>query len=188
MFIVNDFYILIVSFFFVWWQFHRSKHLKVKEYYEKEGKAMVPAWMFPMIWWILKALDATALFLYVHNNQTNLDVNIIAVWVTFEMLAKLWPVLFFDNKWDKAALACSVAVAGTAIATLVLVGVSSANEKWLVFGLFIAVAIWSSFAIVLNLMWVGTKFGIRFARRAAGVRKMDEFPSVPDRRSLTIDE
>lgn len=158
MFVAVDVYGLIAWLTFTYWQLspNRSTSTSSTWYDEKRTKIACspPGWLFGVAWTILFALIATSAFMYSRNYDENNDyyISVIVLLVVNIFLNKLWSLVFFDNEQSRVGLALFIALGmfATEIAILVLMGLTAA---WTEFGLFAPYAVWTLFAIYLNLQW-----------------------------------
>lgn len=124
----------------------------------KEGQisGTPPGWLFGIAWAILYGLmTATAVIFFGNSDE---QVGAFVVFLVNIVLNKIWSPVFFGAGMLGLAAWIIVAMIGTEIAFLVLVGVAKA---WVPFGLYLPYLIWSVYALALNVQfWYA-------ARRAA---------------------
>lgn len=138
-----------------------------------------PSWIFPIAWFILYCLIASAMVLYALSitdylalpgkNLGNIDVpttymTIFAIFFVNITFNHNWIIIFFNQRNTKLAAVIAFIIAGTAIAINVLFGMES---QWTPFWLFIPYSLWTTFAFCLNLNWI---FSTSQAQVATDVR------------------
>jgi tryptophan-rich sensory protein len=138
---MNPFLVFIACYTFVFFQIYRSEKFK-------GNTTSIPDWVFKLVWFVLQSLDTLAIFFYLyHNDGFVMNPAIPALWIVHELLRKEWTRVFVDEKMPKLALLIAALIAATAVALVAVLGV---DQHWLSFGLFIPVAIWCGFAVILN--------------------------------------
>jgi tryptophan-rich sensory protein len=151
---------------FVFWEPFQMKE-KDREYYDKHSNnlqwiARVPAFVFPIVWTLLKTLNVTAIVVYSDNIISESHwawPTVFALFFAGQILAKIWTMTFFRFRLPRVALVLSIVLFALAVATIACMGASTDNSNlWgLSLGLLVPHCLWLAFAIALNASWVMMK-------------------------------
>lgn len=151
---------LIAWFVFIYWQLSGSRSMSKDFRREYDAKMRYirfapPGWLFGVAWFVLYGLITAAAFLYFGPTQgyETSQYYLAAYIVLFVniVLNKFWSVLFFDQRRIGWALAVAVVLLLSAIAVVVLFGLTQA---WTPFGLFMPYPLWLIVALYLNAVWL----------------------------------
>lgn len=124
----------------------------------KSSSSLPPSWIFPLVWYLLKALIIASQFIFFKNSPIDADWYMPAVYalsITTILLMKFWTVLFFRMRSPRVAIAISVLLVATSTATVTCIGVT--GTQWVSFGLYMPLPIWLVVALVLNIKFRNEK-------------------------------
>lgn len=140
---------------FVYWQIYDNSSGNVRKWYNSRKASVTfapPGWLFGIAWFILYGLIvATAVTFFGDSDDQ------VAVYVLFFInivLNKVWSPVFFGQRQLGVAAWIIVAMLGTEIAVLVLIGLA---QQWLSFGLYLPYVLWTAFALALNVAFWQTR-------------------------------
>lgn len=122
----------------------------------------IPSWVFGIVWSSLCLLNIASIYLF---NKFSVDpehYTFVAVNVLFlvnQVLEMVWTPLFFRERKITWALIVAILISATAVVTVILMGLARSNIPVGAALAFILIggsvhALWVSFAVVLNAMWV----------------------------------
>lgn len=133
-----------------------------REWYEEQRSKITcapPGWLFGVAWGILYALIIAASFIFTRDFEASIYylATFIVLLVNI-LLNQAWSRVFFSSIVAENQAGSSVGIAlviallmfVTEIAVLILFGLT---EAWVSFGLYVPYAIWTLFAIYLNIQW-----------------------------------
>lgn len=180
---VSDCTYLVTWIVFIFWEMAPSRR-DTATWYKKEsarlGTFQIPSYVFPLVWFFLKAMLVASIFLYLKFSALSTDWTFLTVYVIFVvnvLMAKTWSLLFFEMRMATAALAVAFLLWATAVTVLIvmiLAGVVTGNTGtlWAIpMALYIPYVAWLTFAVILNMDWcraenggeLGFSFGFRFS-------------------------
>ena len=132
----------------VFWQ---PQPVVVRKWYDARKSRVAgapPGWLFGVVWTILFLLIVAAAVTFFGNSEEH-----VAAFVLFLVnlaLNKAWSPLFFGAGSLGLAAWVVVGMIATQVAVLVLMGMAN---SWTSFGLYIPYAIWTLYALVLNVQF-----------------------------------
>lgn len=132
----------------------------MSDWYRKGAKRMwwmPPWWVFPLVWFVLKVLIISALYIFYRavtlSGLYGATVDTVTLLFLFNMaLNALWVPVFFDLRAPAVALVICLGILGTGAA--ILAYLSFDNLYWTSFWLFLWYPLWCLFALVLNVAWL----------------------------------
>lgn len=146
---------------FIFWEPYHMKRSD-QERYDKESnnlKINVPAWVFPVVWLVLKMLNTATIVLFSSWLVTTDHwawPTVFALFFANQVLSKFWTVLFFRLHQAKLALVLAIVLFATAAAAWGCMwgGLDNSNLYGIPIGLFVPYLVWLVVAIVLNASWI----------------------------------
>jgi tryptophan-rich sensory protein len=159
---------LVVWIIFVFWEPYGSIGNKARDWYTKRSGGLkgyiVPWYIFPFVWTILKGLIVASIFLFFKSlTQAAVDavdyryLTVYILFVVNVLIAKLWTVLFFKYRLTRAAFWVAFIIFATAVVVVVFMGISSdiiVDIAYLSMALYIPYVAWLAFALYLNYNWL----------------------------------
>lgn len=156
----DDVTLLVALITFVYWQIAtrsngNGRSGESRAWYDRNRQRVaggfVPGIAFPIIWFTLYALIVASMYIFFHDYQSTIYYTaILVLFICNMMLNKWWSVLFFDNEDTMTSLFVAVALFGTALAMVILLGMTPAYTSM---GLLMPYLVWLAFAVYLNYQW-----------------------------------
>lgn len=133
---------------------------------------------FGWVWFFLDCLRVVFIFFFMHmtiNVSQYVFITVFVLFVVNELVRKTWAHVFFNLKQPTFALFIALFLWATAVAIVVLVGITSNlglnattpdNFKWMIFSFYLLYVLWLTYAVLLNNEWLqstgnGWKFDFR---------------------------
>ncbi len=120
---------LLVSIILFYWEPYTADW---SDFTKRNATRWIGVIPFVPVWFVLKAMNATALFLYFVYSTTSAHwtfQTVPALIIANALLAKAWSVLFVKKETRGFAALLSWALFGTALAALIIMGIDHTNQS-----------------------------------------------------------